>query len=178
MLEEHWKNNLKKHGVKFNFKPDSWSYKTLLFMYKNLGLWLNKKVIAEEIGYSGSDLQNPRHLAKQAGWNIEQDRKGNYRLVCVKVPHPAFSKKKRLNELKTTDFEKIKKEYDYRCATCGEKENSIHRFEYGKVVLEKGHMNPKLDMSAENIIPQCNFCNKFYLDKYIFDKQGRVMGKC
>jgi hypothetical protein len=30
-------------------------------------------------------------------------------------------------------------------------------------------------MSPENIIPQCNFCNKFYGDKFVFDRQGRIV---
>ena len=69
----------------------------------------------------------------------------------------------------------LKAEYDNSCASCGTKENEPHRYFKRKVVLEKGHMDPRKDMSMGNIIPQCNFCNKHYGNKYVFDRMGRVV---
>lgn len=174
-LRSDWETYLKQHGVKFNFRESSNKYKTLIVLYENMGEWLSKSEIVKLIEYQGVDLQDVRHLGKQSGWYVEQDGKGNYRLVNTKEPHPSFVAKKRLNELNTSDFNEMKSAYDNRCATCGEKEGSSHRFEHGKVILEKGHMNPKLDMSPDNIIPQCNYCNKFYGDKFVFDRMGRVV---
>jgi len=174
-LRSDWKQYLEPHGVKFNFKESSDSYKVLNLLYQHKGVWLTKSQIARLIGYTGSDLQTPRHLGKQSGWYVEQDGKGSYRLVTTKEPHPSFAVKKRLNELNSSDFAEMKKAYDNRCATCGEKEGERHRYEHGKVVLEKGHMDPRKDMSSENIIPQCNYCNKFYGEKFVFDRCGRVV---
>ena len=174
-LRSDWETYLKPHGVKFNFREGSNKFKVLSVLYEYEGTWLTKGEIAQLIGYTGSDLQEPRHLGKQSGWFVDQDGKGNYRLVTTKEPHPSFAAKKRLNELNTSDFDVMKAAYDNRCATCGEKEGTRHRFEHGKVVLEKGHMDPRLDMSPENIIPQCNYCNKFYGDKFVFDRMGRVV---
>tara|TARA_A200000159_G_scaffold8442_1_gene7249 strand:+ start:2567 stop:3106 length:540 start_codon:yes stop_codon:yes gene_type:complete len=174
-LRSDYESHLKKHGVKFNFREGSNKYKTLLALYENIGNWMSKAEIVERIEYTGSDLQDARHLGKQSGWYVDQDGKGNYKLVTTKQPHPSFAAKKRLNELNTSDFKVMKEAYDNRCATCGEKEGTRHRFEHGKVVLEKGHMDPRKDMSPENIIPQCNFCNKFYGDKFVFDRQGRIV---
>lgn len=176
-LQNEWETYLKPHGVKFNFRKDSNKYKTLMVLNEHKGKWLSKSEIGKLINYQGSDLQDPRHLGKGSGWYVEQDGRGNYRLVSTKEPHPSFSAKKRLNELNTSDFTEMKKAYNNRCATCGEKEGTRHRYEHGKVVLEKGHMNPKLDMSPENIIPQCNYCNKYYGDKYVFDRMGRIVDK-
>jgi hypothetical protein len=174
-LRSDWEKYLKPYGVKFNFKESSNKHKVLNFLYENITVWFHKSEIAENIGYKGPDLQEPRHLGKQSGWYVEQDGKGNYRLVTIKEPHPSFAAKKRLNELNTSDFAVMKSAYDYRCATCGEKEGKRHRFEHGKVVLEKGHMDPRKDMSPENIIPQCNYCNKFYGDRFVFDRFGRTI---
>jgi len=174
-LQSDYEKYLKPHGVVWNFREGSNKYKTLMALYDNIGEWLSKTQIAELICYTGVDLQEPRHLGKQSGFYVEQDGKGNYRLVTTKEPHPSFAAKKRLNELNTSDFKVMKEAYDNKCATCGEKEGTRHRFEHGKVVLEKGHMDPRKDMSPENIIPQCNFCNKFYGDKFVFDRQGRIV---
>lgn len=173
-LRSDWKQYLEPHGVKFNFKESSDSYKVLNLLYQHKGVWLTKSQIARLIGYTGSDLQTPRHLGKQSGWYVDQDGKGSYRLVTTKEPHPSFAAKKRLNELNTSDFDVMKAAYNNECATCHAPEGKPHRHEHGKVVLEKGHMDPRLDMSPENIIPQCQYCNKFYGDKHIFDRQGRI----
>lgn len=174
-LRIDWETYLRPYGVKFNFREGSNKYKTLMALYDHEGTWLSKEEIVKLIGYRGSDLQDARHLGKQSGWYIEQDGRGNYRLVTTKEPHPSFHAKKRLNELNTSDFTEMKSAYGNRCATCGEKEGTKHRFEHGKVILEKGHCDPRLDMSPDNIIPQCQYCNKFYGDKFVFDRMGRVV---
>jgi len=35
-------------------------------------------------------------------------------------------------------------------------------------------MDPNFALSLENMIPQCEECNRAYLDKFIFDGNGRV----
>ena len=80
-LRSDYESHLKKHGVKFNFREGSNKYKTLIALYENIGNWMSKAEIVERIGYTGSDLQDARHLGKQSGWYVDQDGKGNYKLV-------------------------------------------------------------------------------------------------
>lgn len=178
-LEEEWKVYLKPKGVNFNFKKDSLAYLCLVELYQNLGNWVTKKELVEKIGYQGTDLQTPRHLWNTHGWYIESNRKGAgnlaYRLVTVKEPSPNWIPVKRTCGLNVSDWDELKKEYDNCCASCGSKEGEPHRYHKRTVVLEKGHMDPRKDMSVGNIIPQCNFCNKHYGNRYIFDRMGRVI---
>ena len=42
------------------------------------------------------------------------------------------------------------------------------------VALQQGHMNPRLPLSLDNTIPQCQYCNQQYLDYFCFNEHGRV----
>jgi hypothetical protein len=42
------------------------------------------------------------------------------------------------------------------------------------VKLQKGHLDPEKSIKRDNIIPQCQYCNRAYLDDFVFDKKGRV----
>ena len=66
--------------------------------------------------------------------------------------------------------------YENRCATCGTKEGEpSHRYGEDKVVLQQGHRDPsKPATDLDNIIPQCQFCNRAYRGDYVFDDKGRV----
>jgi uncharacterized protein YuzB (UPF0349 family) len=41
--------------------------------------------------------------------------------------------------------------------------------------LQKGHMDPDKDLTEDNCVPQCGFCNQRYKDKAVFDKRGQVI---
>ena len=74
------------------------------------------------------------------------------------------------------DFSEIKKQYGYKCASCGSKEGEEHFFRKGvKVKLQKGHMNPSKPLVSGNIIPQCQICNRGDRNRWIYDKTGRVV---
>ena len=180
-LQKEWEVNLKDKGVKLNFKEDSLAYRCLLVLYENLGQWVTKSDLVEIIGYQGNDLQTPRHLWNTHGWYVESNKKGGgnlaYRLVTVKEPSPNWVPVKRTQGLNVSDWESLKLEYDNCCASCGTKEGEPHRYFKRDVVLEKGHMDPRKDMSVGNIIPQCNYCNKHYGNDYVFDRLGRVIEK-
>lgn len=178
-LYDEWKEHLESKGVLFNFSLDSLSYRCLEVLYDRLGEWITKSELVELIGYTGNDLQTPRHLWNSSGWFVESNKRGGgnlaYRLVTVKEPSPNWIPVKRTQGLNVSDWSDLKAEYDNSCASCGTKENEPHRYFKRKVVLEKGHMDPRKDMSMGNIIPQCNFCNKHYGNKYVFDRMGRVV---
>lgn len=136
------------------------------------------------IGKKINDLQAPRHLATQYGWCIQSGRNnpspdvpsGYYKLITLESSLPNFSKKRREN-YGNNDFEKIKKSYGYRCATCGSKEGEPHNYwKHTIVKLEKGHMDPTKSLSEGNIIPQCQCCNKAVKGKFKFSKSGLPTG--
>jgi hypothetical protein len=60
-----------------------------------------------------------------------------------------------------------KKEFDNKCAICGDAE-ALFSSSNGKAVrLEKGHVDPRQPYSHSNIIPQCGSCNN-HSDKHIY----------
>lgn len=80
-----------------------------------------------------SDVQQARHLSKQGGYNIISGRRGDigqkipagyYQLITLEKPYLSF-KPNRRNGIESADFEELKKEYDYKCATCGSIEDSL-----------------------------------------------------
>ena len=117
----------------------------------------------------------------QKGWYISSGTRGDssipkgyYKLITLETPYPAYCFERR--EGFKGDFETIKKEYNYRCATCGSKEGEEHLFRKGVIVkLQEGHMNPSKPLVEGNIIPQCQICNRPDRNKWIFDKTGRVI---
>lgn len=130
-----------------------------------------------------NDVQQARHLGTQKGWYIISGTRGEvieipkgcYYLQSLEVPHPSFVEHRKTGII-SDDFEAIKKEYDYRCATCGSKENEPHFVRKNTIVqLQQGHMNPKKDLIAGNIIPQCQICNRPDRNRWVYDKTGRVI---
>jgi hypothetical protein len=120
--------------------------------------------------------------------NIVSSRRGNYLpedkpppnssaylLVSLKLPHPAFVPNRRSSA--DTEFETVKQRYGYRCATCGSKEGEANlRYKNQRTQLQQGHRNPKLPLEGENIIPQCQFCNRADRNWWVYDERGRVVG--
>ncbi len=125
----------------------------------------------------------------QKGFYIVSSRRGNslskkelknapknaYRLVTLERPHPSWTPKRQ--KVENIDFENIKKEYRYRCATCGSKEGEENsRYPGVKTRLQKAHKNPHKPLAGDNIIPQCEQCNRADRDKWVYDQRGRVVG--
>lgn len=173
-------------GIKFP-KEGSQKADVLVYLYNHLGLIVKKQDVEKEVfserNETPKDLQDLRHLSKQNGFNILQGgqryqncllKRGEYVFVGFESPNEFWSFKRR--DTSNLDWEPLKKEYDYKCATCGAEEGKPHRYTKKIVVLEKGHMNPQNEMTNDNIIPQCNDCQTFYKDRVVFDKLGRV--KC
>lgn len=131
-----------------------------------------------------TDVQQARHLSMQKGWNIlsstrgdilsENFPKNSYKLVDLTSPYPAFTKERR--EGFHVDFECLKKEYNYHCATCGSQEDQEHLFRKGVIIkLQKGHIDPNKPLQIGNIFPQCQICNRGDRNRWVYDKTGRVI---
>lgn len=177
---------LKQYGVAMPIAT-SLKKKWLIYLYAFQGIPVHKNVITQfchEFSPNCSSDQQVRHLAAD-GWfvlkngeeynNIKCPR-GYYCLVSIEQPNPHFLVKKdfRKENLTISDFEGIKQLYKYTCATCGGKENTEHRYGFGKISLQKGHRDPNKPLEIGNIIPQCQFCNRdMYKDNFVFDEFGR-----
>ena len=129
------------------------------------------------------DVQQARHLSMQKGFYIVSGTRGDnelkvpagsYKLITLETSYPAFRQDRRVG-FSCASFDKLKKQYGNRCATCGSLEGCGHLFRKDvKVQLQKGHMNPSKPLVARNIIPQCQICNRADRNRWVYDKTGRV----
>jgi hypothetical protein len=161
----------------------------LIYFHQRIGKVVTKEELTKYLKFYKpwiNDVQQARHLAQQKWWyiiswqrwDIECKEKWvkpwEYMLVSIELPYPWFILNRRTN-LSDMDFNEIKKVYNYRCATCWSKEweeNFMYRWTITK--LEKWHIDPLLDLTPNNTIPQCDKCNKAYRGYFRFDKRGRV----
>ena len=136
-----------------------------------------------------SDVQQARHLSRQKGFFIISGQRGDgeyfagvkvpsgaYCLVSLEEPYPQFDGISGPRSARGgADFQELKQKFDYRCATCGSKEGEPSFLNRAKTtVLQEGHMDPTKPLELENMIPQCDECNRAYKDKFIFDGNGRT----
>lgn len=183
---------LKKLGVKL-LGQNSKLYMALKYLYINrkkdvsiddLRIFcINNKIIFK----NSSDSLQVRHLGLQYGFNIlkceeinsftnTKIKKGFYCLINLKNCHPSFIKDKRKIEINNLEWNIIKKEYEYKCATCGNEENKTCRYNKNTYcILQQGHINPTKKLTLDNIIPQCQYCNQQYKNKFIFNKRGMII---
>ncbi|TLD86202.1 hypothetical protein [Helicobacter sp. MIT 05-5294] len=194
LIVEYHEKYLKGYGVKsIKLKDSKGNYTkdalVLVYLAQN---YPNTRVISKaeltefvrQFYPNVSDVQQARHLSKQGGFNIISGTRGDigakipagfYQLVDLTTPYPSF-KPDRRSGIESASFEELKKEYDYRCATCGSVEGQPHNIRKNEVIqLQEGHMNPALPLEIGNIIPQCQVCNRPDRDRWIYDKTGRVI---
>jgi len=79
-------------------------------------------------------------------------------------------------------WNELKKEYSYEevpsCVNCGSKEGLPLRWKPTETTkLQQGHMDPRKELTYNNCIPQCQYCNQQFKDKYVFNKHGLVTKK-
>lgn len=129
-----------------------------------------------------NDVQQARHLGAQSGFYIisggRNDKgnipRGSYKLVSLEETYPDFMKERR--QTTSLDWMKIKQKYGFRCATCGSKEGEPN-LHWSNVVtkLQKGHMDPRKELTDDNTIPQCEQCNRGDRNRWVYDNKGRVI---
>ena len=180
-LQEIHREYLVRHNVKLpkaEYYADSAKslWLAVLFFYMNQEVHKDQisEIARRDIPTAGAD-QQVRHL-KRDGWSIG-NKPGLHKLNPYE-PSSEFinaGARKRL-KLKARSFTDVKKAYGHRCATCGAREGKPDpRYGGTKVMLQQGHKDPKMPGDdKDNIIPQCQFCNRAYKDDYVFDDKGRV----
>ena len=185
-IKSKYENNLRQFGV-WEKADDSYAMYQLIYLYKYKGKAVHKDVVADfVIGHfpNATKDQQVRHLGSQAGYNVlnkgeeyngEKVPSGYNLLVDLNYPKPDFMARalRRTTTLSSSDFEVIKRSWNYRCATCGEKEGEPHKVSGVIVRLEQGHMDPNLPLGPGNIIPQCQYCNRdMFKNNFVFDENG------
>lgn len=172
------KRHLAQHGVKL---PPQSSYKWiwLAMLHYHKGGSVHKDAISDAVQKhypeAGRD-QQVRHL-KRDGWNVIGGG-GFHALEDPYRPSPEFinEQARRHGRLSSVDFDDIKKSFGNRCATCGSVEGEPDpRYGEARVHLQQGHQDPdEPGDDLNNIIPQCQFCNRAYRRDFVFDDKGRA----
>jgi len=149
MISDYHKKFLEKYGVKFPKLTDNKGYYTkdaLVSVYLAQNYPKTKPVSKGELTQfirqyypDVVDVQQARHLGAQKGWFIVSDTRGNkhvtlkygeYQLITLERPYPAF-KGHRIED--TGEWENLKKQYSYRCVTCGSKKENL--ISIGQILL-------------------------------------------
>ncbi|MCY4562213.1 MAG: hypothetical protein OXC03_07955 [Flavobacteriaceae bacterium] len=182
-LKQVHKTCLKKYGVNIpdakRFTETNKSiYLSVLYYHKDdkpIHKNYISQIVNREKPESATD-QQVRHL-KRDGWDIGV-LPGNHKLNPYKPIEGWENRiKNRRAMLSDDDWDGLKKEYQFSCATCGGREGEKQRFhlDSGVIILHKGHMDPMgPGNDLNNIIPQCQFCNQSYKNHFVFNEKGRV----
>lgn len=135
------------------------------------------QVVKRDMPHLGPD-QQIRHLRLQCGWDLDMANypQGVYRLRTDKPDQEFLMRQHRQSTIPGSDFDSMKKDWGFRCATCGDTEGKSWRRPGQKVRLQQGHCDPHEDLSLENMLPQCKYCNQqAYRDHFTFERiTGRV----
>ena len=119
--------------------------------------------------------QQVRHL-KRDGWRLTGA--GGFHQLDPYQPSPEWitERSRQAGRLNARSFGDLKRLYGDSCATCGAREGRPDpRYGLDLVVLQQGHMDPaKAANDKDNIIPQCQFCNRAYRSDFVFDEKGRA----
>ena len=175
--------HLKDKGVKLPRLNTTLGFSlAILYAHKNQFVhiqFIQQELTKHNFKLTGTDPVQVRHLSTQKGWWITKQGKYEHQLVSDTQPLPGFIPEKRSSKLNEENWLTMKKEYGHACVNCGSKEGEPLRWDQTKsTVLQQGHMDPRKDLTYDNCIPQCAFCNQQYKSKAIFNKRGFVIDFC
>jgi len=190
-IKEYHDRFLKRYGVKLPklYLGNKFTKDALTLIYLAIGYPRTRIISKTELTNfvrkyypDVNDVQQARHLGAQKGWWITAGGRdniviklklGQYQLYSLEKPYPAF-KGHRIT--KTDNWLKIKKQYRFRCVTCGSQEGEPNfHWPATKTKLQMAHMDPRRPLIAGNIIPQCQKCNRADRNRWVYDERGRVI---
>lgn len=187
-IEKDYADYLRQYGVYHITYGTAASYQLICLKYVQ-GSFIHKDAVSdfvkEHCPSAGND-QQVRHLNTQKGWyvtnkgqevNGEKTPSGYHMLVSTTIPSPTFvlSSRKRSSILNADDFASLKQAYGYTCPCCGVSEGEVDPRTGRVVKLQQGHMDHRKELTLDNTIPQCEYCNQYSLNNFIYDKNGKIV---
>lgn len=193
MVQEFHERFLKRFGVKMpklHNADETFTKDALVLVYLSRGYPKTTSVSKTELTHfirsfypDTPDVQQARHLGAQSGWWIVAGGRDNivaslprgwYQLHTLEKPYPSFHLGHRITG--TADWALLKKQYGFRCATCGSEEGEPHlHWPATKTKIQISHKDPNKPLAAGNIIPQCQKCNRADRNRWVYDDKGRVI---
>lgn len=176
-VRELHKEYLERHDVKLPSR-ESFKWVWLATLWHHRDRHVHKDEVSRAVRLVFPDAaadQQVRHL-KRDGWSIESDGKGGHKSNPYK-PSPEYVNElaRRKGRIGASSFDELKTVYGSRCATCGAREGHPDpRYGDDLVKLQQGHQDPAKPINNDNVLPQCQFCNRAYKNDFAFDDKGRV----
>ena len=185
VYDEYYSWYTEEKGLKLFSKPNIEEKKVsqatfaFIFLWLNVGETFSKESLTNHYrslvgeSYQG-DFQAGRHIGNRTGYKVKNYHHGvkGYSLIDKDY----YIQEKRDCQPLTEDvWISIKEEYDNKCACCGCPEGEELTRANGICKLEKGHMDPDLELTNDNTIPQCQYCNGSSKDKRKFNKKGETI---
>ena len=189
-------NHLAQHGVPplppFR-DPPCCEHLALILMFTNYGEAVDKDEAARWIhetaaAHGGScklDVQSIRKWPREYGWPIYSGDKGGldgrgnqlersqYCMTGTNPPAAWHNKQTRHSSpLACRTFQDLCRYYTWHCAMCGK--GGLNRNSVPTLNLEQGHKDPRAQLELANTVPLCQDCNRFQLDSFTVNQQGRL----
>lgn len=191
IIQDLFEKNLKERGVKHVTEKSGFG-QALCCLFENMGKpvpisTIREYVESKGIKLKGGDSLQVRHLALQFGYNMlkggeinpvnsEKIPKSCFLLMDLDNVYSGFKAKRRRLDMSEDDWKCMLVRYDNMCVNCGSKEGEPMRWNKHKItVLQKGHMDPRKELTEDNVIPQCAMCNQQYKNKAVFNDRGFVV---
>lgn len=163
--------------------PDLKSKMGLALIYLTMNI--NKVVNANDVYVFLSkclNLPNSHTLVRQLWTKYgiyilgKEELGGNrFKLITLDELSPKYISAKRQSKPSREEFEELKKKYNYECVSCHCKEGEPHPNNPDYIVrLEMGHKDPNKNLTIDNCIPQCPYCNQTNRDDYVYNNKGGI----
>ena len=180
-LLESKRKKLTEMGIKYP-KYSSMLGKALIFLTMNYNKEVHWSDVIKYVSTMSGEKVVSVHVRKlwtDYGFNIlgklELGGRKYYKLISLDDVSPKYVLNKRYSKPSVEEFENIKSQYNYTCISCGCKEGEPHPLNPRYITkLEMGHKDPNKNLTADNCIPQCPYCNQRNRDDYIYDNQGGI----
>ena len=130
---------------------------------------------------TGTDPLQVRHLSTQYGFHIIKEGKYKHKLVTLETPMLGFIPEVRSSSLTNYQWDTmLQKDYTVNgiptCVNCPNQQGKPLRWKQSEMtIIQKGHCDPRKPLSLDNCIPQCQYCNQAYRNKFVFNKKGLII---